>query len=300
MKGPIEPLKTPRKAATIILVREHEGGLQVYLLRRSPQSSFFPGSYVFPGGAVDPLDSDHTFWIDHVDMDRDSIACGLRGGLDLAECLAYGVAAVRETFEEAGVLLASQQERHRGDLPGLRVVRVSHALAKGWLRDLVLGEDWMLSFSRLSRWSHWITPKAMPKRFDTRFFLALMPPGQTCSPDTRETVEGIWVTPAQALERNLQGEIPLSPPTLVTLQEFLSYPDLRGLLAESEKRQWGEPRLPRLVKFPQGPVIFEPWDPICEEGTSVDPDKVGTSVLPVGEPFSRIWLHEGTWRPVRS
>jgi hypothetical protein len=158
---------------------------------------------------------------------------------------------------------------------------------------------WYLQLSRLAPWAHWITPEAFKPRFDTRFFLAFVPPDQECSPDGRETTHGTWVTPAQALASNLRGETPLSPPTLVTLQELLQYKTLTELQDEVRQRRWGGPRLPRVFRQEKGAVIVEPWDPmIHKEDVEFDPATLKSLVLPVGEPFSRLWLCEGIWRPV--
>jgi hypothetical protein len=122
---------------------------------------------------------------------------------------------------------------------------------------------------------------------------------QECSPDKEETTHGIWVTAEQGLAANLSGEIPLSPPTLVTLHELLQHKTLNELQDEVSRRGWGEPRLPRVIPVEKGAVIIEPWDPmIHEKDVGLDPAALAKLVLPVGEPFSRLWLYEGIWRPV--
>ncbi|MBN2124144.1 MAG: hypothetical protein JW821_07610 [Deltaproteobacteria bacterium] len=296
-------LETPqriRSAATIVLVRDLEGEILVYLLRRSPESAFFPGNYVFPGGAVDRGDRDSGLWQDHVDMDEERISESLGGGLSAEDALAYGVAAIRETFEEAGVLLARRNGVSGSQYETVCDLRRGGDLPRGWLRERVLSEGWKLSFSDLARWSHWITPEAMPKRFDTRFFLAFMPPGQECVPDAKETVDGVWISPLKGLEENLKGTIPLSPPTLITLHELTGYQDLGTLRKEAETRAWGEPRLPVFVRLPKGGVIIEPWDPFYGESIEIATEALPDAVLPPGTPFSRIWLHRGIWHPIQT
>ena len=290
--------REPKRAATVILVREDSGKLQVFLLRRSGRSGFFPGTYVFPGGMIDSEDLDTELWIEHGDVDPDEASLRLGGGLSMEEAIAYGVAGIRETFEEAGVLLAAKNDDTASHQDSIRDRRMSDSLDKGWLRELVVSEGWTIAFTRLARWAHWITPEAMPKRFDTRFFLAFMPPDQECVPDARETTHGIWVTPAQGLGANLRGEIPLSPPSLVTLQELLHYRDIKALEKEARSRPWGQARLPRLIPLAEGSVILEPWDPMYHSKLEVDPDTLPESVLPVGVPFSRVWYHEGVWKPI--
>jgi len=292
--------KEPKPAATVILVRENSSEFQVFLLRRSVRSGFFPSTYVFPGGTVDSEDLNIELWSEHGDMDPDAISRSLGGELSMEETIAYGVTAIRETFEEAGVLLAVKNEHDRSHQNGFRDRRMSDGLHKDWLRELVVSEGWTLAFSRLARWAHWITPELMPHRFDTRFFLAFVPSGQECMPDARETTHGIWVTPAQGLAANLEGQIPLSPPTLVTLQELLHYRDIKDLEKEAQSRSWGEARLPRLIPLPEGSVILQPWDPMYHLECELDPRTLEKSVLASGEPFSRVWYHNGVWKPVRT
>jgi len=289
----------PRQASTIILVREHGRGLQVYLLRRSDQSGFFPGSYVFPGGTVGSEDREADLWVRHCDLDWTGVERRLGGALPAGEALVFGVAAVRETFEEAGVLLAGDPLEARAGVEAVWDMRRAGKLSRGWLREWVASDNRRLLLSRLARWAHWVTPEALKPRFDTRFFLALIPRDQECSPDQKETTHGIWLTPEEGLAGNLKGETPLTPPTLVTLQELLPYQSLRALQEEATGRGWGEPRVPRLVPVEKGAVILEPWDPmIGKKNLEFDPATLKTLVLPLGEPFSRIWLYEGIWRPI--
>jgi 8-oxo-dGTP pyrophosphatase MutT (NUDIX family) len=289
----------PRQASTIMLVREHESGFQVYLLKRSGQSGFFPGSYVFPGGALASEDNDSDLWLRHSDLDLPGVERRLGGTLPAMEALAYGVAAIRETFEEAGVLLADRAQEARSGMQAICEMRKVEKLSKGWLKEWAVLGDWHLLLSRLARWAQWITPEAFKPRFDTRFFLAFVASDQDCSPDEQETTHGIWITAKKSLAANLRGEIPLSPPTLVTLQELLQYKTLNELQDGVRNREWGESRVPRLVRVEKGAVILEPWDPmIHEKDVKFDPAVLEKLVLPVGEPFSRLWLYEGIWRPV--
>lgn len=185
----------PARASTVILIRDTNGQLQVYLLKRSSQSGFMPGNYVFPGGVVDPEDRNVDFWSGYVDLDRDQVIKRFGGVLNNADVVSHGIAAIRETFEEAGILLARQNGGTGRDLDNLRDRRLVGSLRKTWLRELVASGEWTLRFSELAPWSHWITPKARSKRYDTRFFMACMPEGQECRPDNRETTYGIWASP---------------------------------------------------------------------------------------------------------
>jgi len=288
-----------RPASTVVLVRAHGTGFQVYLLKRSAQSGFFPGTYVFPGGTVASEDRDADLWLRHSDLDLPGVEKRLGGTLPAPEMLAYGVAAIRETFEEGGVLLANRTRETDSGMQAICETRKVKRLSKGWFREWAVSGEWHLQLSRLARWTHWITPEMFKPRFDTRFFLVFVPPDQECSPDKQETTHGRWVTPEQGLAANLRGEIPLSPPTLVTLHELLQRKTLNELQDEVSRRAWGEPRLPRVIPVEKGAVILEPWDPmIHEKDVGLDPAALTKLVLPVGEPFSRLWLYEGIWRPV--
>ena len=284
----------------MILTRERADRLQIYLLKRSVKSGFMAGNYVFPGGTLDPEDRDINLFESHSDLDLSAIATRLGGDLPAETALAFCVAAIRETLEEAGVFLAHHNVNLDKKMEQIDSLRLTANLTKGWFAKLVSGTGWRLTLTALSRWSHWITPKLMKRRFDTRFFLADMPADQYCQPDSRETVQGLWISPEEGLAGNMDGTIPLSPPTLVTLHELLKYPSLRDLQAESRRRSWGQTVFPRLVPLATGAVIVEPWDPqYHEKEICIDLDDLPNSILPVGEPFSRIWYDGRLWRPVK-
>ena len=214
-----------RPAATLMLVRDGIDGMEVLMLRRHPDSVFAADAWVFPGGAVDPSDGDlprHTV-LGTTDGDS-SAAMGVpRGGL------AYFVAAVRECFEEAGVLLA----RHPGgaaldissELDATRFARHRRDLLTGRtsMARILDAEDLVLDLTGVFYVSHWITPPGPPRRFDTRFFVAAAPPGQIATHDTAETVESVWTTPARALERGRAGEIHLVHPTIKSLEALTRF-----------------------------------------------------------------------------
>ncbi|CCK82447.1 NUDIX hydrolase [Desulfobacula toluolica] len=288
-----------RKASTVILVRENNQELEVYLLRRSTKSGFMGGLYVFPGGVVDPEDNGFDSWSPHIDMVPDQIEKQLGGHLFSNEdALGFSVAAIRETLEEAGVFIASVNNKTQKDIEDICKFRLKKGLPKSWFRTKIMDENWTLSFSSLGKWSHWITPELMKKRFDTRFFIAFMPENQICIPDNMETKHGIWVTPKIALEQNLEAQIPLSPPTVVTLTQLLKFKNLYDLKQEIQTRSWGEPVSPRLVQSSNGPVILEPWDTECHTDCKIDTSDFSSKVLLPGSWFSRIWCDKGIWKPV--
>jgi 8-oxo-dGTP pyrophosphatase MutT (NUDIX family) len=292
------PEVSTRAASTVILTRQGLSGLDIYLLRRSSESKFFPGSYVFPGGTVDPEDKDAGFWEKHVDLDPIHVSEQVGGDLPVEDAFGHGVAAIRETFEEAGILFIEESEKKREEIEKMRTIRSQGRMARSWLKERVIYSGWTLSLSSLIPWSHWVTPAAMKPRFDTRFYISLMPPGQECRPDAQEMTHGMWVGPEDALCGNLRGDIPLSPPTLVTLQELLPYGSLSNLEKDARNRPWGESRLPRFIPLEKGAMILEPWDPMIDQEVEIDPARLERQVLPAGHPFSRLWLHAGVWRPV--
>jgi len=287
-------------AATLILVKPHGNTFKVYLLKRSPKSRFMPGVHVFPGGMVDPEDHDLATWADHMDISPGDMQQKLGAeSLDVEDTLSFVIAAIRETFEEAGVLLVNKKENIGPDLESLLEQRDDH-LDSGWLKSFMTTANWALAVSKLHRWSHWITPRLMKLRFDTRFFLALMPENQVCRPDRKETTEGRWVTPKEGMTGNLSGEIPLSPPAVVILHDLLAYPCMDDLMKAASNRSWGNVIAPRLIPMERGAMIIEPWDPMYDKA-HIQMEKVTLEdyVLDAEAPFSRLWNNGRLWRPIR-
>ena len=291
----------PVPAATVIIIRQQQEELQTYLLKRHLRSSFMAGKYVFPGGIVEATDKLVNVWKEHVDLDLEEITWRLGGDLSGAEVLPFAVAAIRETFEETGVLLADTAGSFGNAIEYIGKQRLRKEMPEGWFLNQTLSVSWVLTLSALSRWSRWVTPKGMHKRYDTRFFLVVLPHGQTCRPDNRETTDGIWMSPVKALSENLAGDVPLSPPTLIVLHELMKYSSTDDLLAPTMVRAWGSALLPRLVSLNNEAVIIEPWDAHYHKSQiRFDPSELKNALLPVGEPFSRLWYKAGRWRPIRS
>jgi 8-oxo-dGTP pyrophosphatase MutT (NUDIX family) len=243
----------PRDAATVILLRQAASGVEVFLLRRTAELEFAPGAYVFPGGSVDARDADEAVgWAgpDPADFGR-----LLDVPPDRARALVC--AAVRETFEESGVLLAGPANSSPADLvsDSAALPPDRHALLTGSasLGDVLGRRGLVLRTDLLTPWARWITPEASPRRFDTWFFAAALPPGQraTAAPegfgdhaDPGESESGTWLAPAAALEAARAGEITLLPPTAVTLGELAGHHDVAGILA---CRPVITPRLPKVI-----------------------------------------------------
>jgi len=240
----------PRDAATVILLRQPAAGVEAFLLRRTAELEFAPGAYVFPGGSVDARDADETIgWA--------GPAPAVFGRLldvppDRARALVC--AAVRETFEESGVLLAGPSPADLvSDSAALAGDR--HALLTGSasLGEVLARRGLVLRADLLTPWARWITPEASPRRFDTWFFAAALPPGQaaTAAPegfgddaDPGESESGTWLGPAEALAAAQAGQITLLPPTAVTLGELAGQHDVAGVLA---RRRVITPRLPKVI-----------------------------------------------------
>lgn len=208
-------------AATVMLVRDAPAGLEVFMLRRTLSAAFAKGMYVFPGGRVDDADgtADLEAVSDGITDAEASAVLGLpKGGL------AYWVAAIRECFEEAGVLLARHADGDvvRFDDPPVheRFGGHRHAVHEGTtsLVDLCCSEGLRLTAGDLRYVSHWITPRGEVRRFDTRFFVARAPQAQEPLHDDHETIDSVWIRPVDALARCATGELGMLPPTLANLQ----------------------------------------------------------------------------------
>jgi 8-oxo-dGTP pyrophosphatase MutT (NUDIX family) len=279
-----------RDAATVILVRdardeEGEPSVEVCMLRRNLASEFVAGAYVFPGGSVDP-------------DDRGPDAASICRGLTDAEAsaivglpsggLALWVAALRECFEEAGVLVAGPD----GDGPGGLLDTTDPAVAARFaahrdalngqrtrLVDVCREEHLVLDVDAVYYVSHWITPELAPRRYDTRFFIAAAPTGQVAHHDDGETIATSWVRPGQALARQAAGEIELLPPTISNLESLESFRSTGEVMAWA--RQVTEvPTVLPVVLIEDGEVlILRPGDEGYEQALA---DRLASGPL-VGE-----------------
>src|SRR5690554_6716361 len=190
-----------RPAATLALIRDTPEGIEVLLLQRTWSAVFLPGFYVFPGGAVDEQESLGRLHAAGVKDTEISHTMSLsEGGAD------YMLAAVRECFEEAGILLAQEGSGKLVDsghaVHGERCALFREEVS---LAQLCEKHQMPLPLGRLANLSHWVTPPGPPRRFDTRFFVAVAPEGQVASHDGTETIDHVWISPAQALEEHRGG-----------------------------------------------------------------------------------------------
>ena len=234
-----DPRSVPvRDAATVMVVRDGAEGLEVFMLRRTLAAVFAGGMFVFPGGAVDDADRspDVESWCDGLDDRQASRLLAVdEGGLG------FWVAAIRECFEEAGVLLAVRERWRRRPLrrsdcrtalPGL-----PRAVHHGTLRlvELCATEGLRLTTDDIHYVSHWITPIGERRRFDTRFFVARAPVAQQPLHDDHETIASLWVRPADALDRHQRGDLAMIAPTRNNLELLVPHAtaeDALGALAE--------------------------------------------------------------------
>ncbi|WP_371781443.1 NUDIX hydrolase [Streptosporangium subroseum] len=229
LAGRVEPVPA-RDAATVVILREGPRSAEVYLLRRKASMAFAAGAYVFPGGSVDPRDTDQAVaW-----AGPSPAAWGEVFHADGATARGLVCAAVRETFEESGVLLAGPSEDSvvadtTGDeWEADRLALIDRSLS---FADFLDRRGLVLRSDLLRPWAHWITPEVEQRRFDTRFFVAALPPGQRTRDVGGEADQVAWVRPADALDRAGNGEIFLMPPTYRTLGELSAYEKVPDVLA---------------------------------------------------------------------
>jgi glyoxylase-like metal-dependent hydrolase (beta-lactamase superfamily II)/8-oxo-dGTP pyrophosphatase MutT (NUDIX family) len=212
-----------RPAATVLLLRDGPLGLEVLMTRRSMTASFAPGAYVFPGGGIDPADADA-----HPQASRRP------GQSDLH--LTQAIAAIRESFEELGVLFARGPDGRWADARDIAAMdRSGPFAAQCRARGLQLAADQVYILA------HWVTDRDLPRRFDVPFLVARMPAGQTPVADEAEQFEPVWVRPADALERHETGQFFIIFPTIRTLERLRAYPDVQAVLsacAATEEPLW--------------------------------------------------------------
>ena len=236
-----ETIALARPAATVVLVRDTDSGPEALLMRRHGSAGFVPGAWVFPGGRVDPADAAPDLWSPPSPV--------------LVPPREFWVAAVREVFEETGVLLAT-----RVDGTALDGRAVTEALAQ-WRSELLADRATLLDVLRDVRLrlaleetihlAHWVTPIVEPRRYDTHFFLARLPAGATVTVDPREMTAAQWLAPSVALQQFERGELPMVFPTVRVLEALAPFSSVRD--ATRALRDRVVPTImPRLVRVKEG------------------------------------------------
>ena len=225
--GPVRP------AATVVMLRDGAGGLEVFLLKRHGLSDVLGGAFVFPGGKVDAADARLDMTV-HLDQPLSDLHTALNeADIDALTAASLYVAAVREVFEESGILFAhGASQAHAASAAAL--------LSEGRAFNEVLAQLQLRLHTRsLAPWSRWITP-VMPsvtsKRFDTRFFVAAVPAGQVAAHDNHEATESAWLKPRTALEQHRDGLIEMAPPQIMTLAHLSRFGSVQQAMADARGR----------------------------------------------------------------
>lgn len=262
-------------SASVILLRPGSAPdhpFELYLLRRAGSSRFMPGRYVFPGGRLEPED----------------------GPLPPSQ-EALKTCALRELWEEAGVCLARPLPKAAPPAwPQIEAARAGMLAGEAVLALALAALGLEPDLKALTPYARWITPKARPRRFDTTFFLAQMPAGQTASSDEAETTEGLWVSPAQALSQNQEGRVALAPPQVRILGELSAFAGRDDLLAAAQAADL-TPVMPKGHFTKTVRTIMLPWDPDYEAGI---PTREATP-SPAGQ-CSRLVHTDDRWLPYRA
>ncbi len=235
MAQAVHPVQPIRPAATVIIVRDVGDPFEIFMLRRTSSAAFAGGMYVFPGGRVDGEDHLHAYDAIRRGPSDDQQAQQRALG---TEWRGYWVAGIRETFEEAGLLLAYRGNGRKTELLAYadeairaRFDEYRHAVhgKSVTLREVCQRENLHLAVDRIHYFNRWVTPLGRPRRFDTRFFIAEAPLGQTGQHDDKETDRSIWISPAEALARNSSDEFGLMAVTRLQLQTLAEFSSMAAL-----------------------------------------------------------------------
>lgn len=248
-----------RDASTVVLLRD-ASGLETYLMRRATTMAFAAGMYVFPGGRIDDTDSEIDLaWVgDPVDPQR----------MTASEQQARGliVGAVREVFEETGVLLAVDDSgRAPVEDAAWEDDRTAVAESSPALAEVLARRGLRVDPGLLPLWTHWVTPEVETKRYDVRFFVAAVPPGQHARDVSGEADQVLWTPPSAALGDYARGDLPMLPPTVATLADLAALPDVASVLASAADRDV-RPLMPRPRFDDEGAIA---WDVIDVRDGSV-------------------------------
>jgi 8-oxo-dGTP pyrophosphatase MutT (NUDIX family) len=275
----------PVAAATVVMLRDSSRGPEVLMVRRHERAGDFAGASVFPGGVVDPGDADPGLAPAASGFSLERALAVLGEALPAAEAQALYVAACRELFEEAGLLLSSHvQDAALGRLCALRAGLQAGTQS---LRDALAAEGCVLALDRLLPFARWITPEFQTRRWDTRFFAAEAPLGQVAQCDGTETSEAVWLPPAAALEAYRAGEHLLAPPTFRVLEELCEFRTLPQALESLRAAGPPRPILPVPLRGAPSLTMVYPGDRDYPSGSG-------------GDRLNRLILDGGRWKSERS
>ena len=285
----------PADASTVVLMTEGPSGPRVLLLKRHAKSRFMAGAFVFPGGRVDEADANVPMSEGDRDWCRRSLDPEGDAAIDEARAVAYHVAGIRELFEEAGVLLgrpkdgdasALGSEAWRTKLDDLRRrLNANETSFVAALEEAGLEID----VRSLRYWSHWITPSAERRRYDTRFFIGWLPEGQSAHFDDIETTAQVWMDLPEAIISHHLMRIFLAPPTLRTIEELKGFADRSAIEADSGNTP--PAILPRVMLDEAGVRVLMPWDPGYDEAPGEG--RAGSPLPRQARTPSRVFV----WRP---
>jgi 8-oxo-dGTP pyrophosphatase MutT (NUDIX family) len=268
----------PRLASAVMLLRDHPSGqaVEVFMVRRAVQSEFMPDVFVFPGGSVH-ADDRKTEETEDICTPVAPTAADPEGRTALGT--GTRAAAIRELFEEAGILLTYRLSLMLAltdeNIPRFNAYRQAFNEHKGSLIELAHSEQLKLATDHLGYFAHWITPDVMPKRYDTHFFLTTAPEEQEAAYDRLETTDGIWVRPSEALERYQNNDFPLVFATIHQLRDLATFSNVKEAL-ESTITRYVPTRMPVVVMEDGKPRIYLSDDP--DSGWDV-PDSIARKNL---------------------
>jgi 8-oxo-dGTP pyrophosphatase MutT (NUDIX family) len=253
---PPNPPVTPKDAATVALVRERDTGMEVFLMRRVTGMAFAGGMTVFPGGGVDRRDADTSVaWVG-----PEPAWWGRKFSCDPSVARALVCAAVRETFEESGVLLAGKDDVSVvADAAQYADVRQALVNREVSLAQFLADAGLVLRADLLRPWANWVTPAEEPRRYDTRFFLAVLPEGQHADGVTSEADHAGWQRPQDAIDDWKAGNVGLLPPTWMTLAELRDAGTVAAAMALD--RQTNEKIIPKVIRRGNKLHAVLPGDP---------------------------------------
>jgi 8-oxo-dGTP pyrophosphatase MutT (NUDIX family) len=279
-----------RDASTVLPLRDGPDGLEVFMVKRSSRLGFLGGAHVFPGGAVDAGDRDPAL-DDHLDCFAAAAAARTLGIEDADRARGHYVAAIRELFEEAGILLARRDGgwiEHGDDALGRGFALAREDIAHGKLPFAAFVADLAIKLAAdaLCYFAHWITPAVESRRFDTRFFLARMPERQHARHDRVESIEGEWIRPEAGLARYARHEIELVPPTICAL-DWLALHGGADVALEAAVALEIVEVLPKIIMDGRGVTILYPGDDDYAAGVPQPAE--------AGRMLNRLVLKDGLW-----